>query len=61
VTGKITWRNNMDGYANKVLFVITAEQDYEYLVEYKEWAHSLREALQKLNLDLRQVRDVEVR
>ena len=42
-------------------FIITAEIDYKHLVAQKVKAYSLNDALKKLNLDLRQVRDWEVK
>jgi len=42
-------------------FVITAEMDYEYLVEFEVKAYSLRDAINKLNLDLRQVKEWRIK
>lgn len=42
-------------------FVVVAEMDYEYLVEYKVRAYSLRDALQRLNLDLKQVKEWSIK
>lgn len=44
-----------------MLFVITVEEDYTYLVDYKVKAFSLRDALQRLDIELKRVKNWEVR
>ena len=53
----------LDEWGNTIMFkfVVVAEMDYEYLVEYKVRAYSLRDALQRLNLDLKQVREWSIK
>lgn len=42
-------------------FIVTVEEDYTYLVEYKTKAYSLRDALQRLGIELKRVKNWEVR
>ena len=42
-------------------FVVTVEEDYTYLVDYKTKAYSLRDALQRLGIELKRVKNWEVR
>ena len=44
-----------------MMFVVTVEEDYSYLVEYKVKAYSLRDAVEKLNVDLKHVREWRIK
>ena len=63
VTGKITWRDKMSELVKDglMMFVVTVEEDYSYLVEYKVKAYSLRDAVEKLNVDLKHVREWRIK
>jgi hypothetical protein len=61
--GKITWRDNMSELVKDglMMFVVTVEEDYSYLVEYKVKAFSLRDAVEKLNVDLKHVKEWRIK